>query len=85
MAGFLCIASGSEGLLNSDVMSVGPWLLVCQPMGTAVWCIAGASWLTGLTGVGLLTAAAYQISSSVVDLQSDVLMFGCALSILISC
>ena len=85
VAGFLHIASGGEGWLNSDVMSVGPWLLVCQPMGTAVWCIAGASWLTGLTGVGLLTAAACWISSSVVGLQSGVPMFGCVLSILIPC
>ena len=67
-AGFLCIASSGEGWLNSDVMSVGPQLHVFQPMGTAVWCIAGAGWLTGLTGVGLLTAAACWISSSVVGL-----------------
>ena len=43
VAGFLCIASGGEGWLNSDVMSVGPQFLVCMPMGAAVWCIAGAS------------------------------------------
>ena len=47
VARFLCIASGGEAWLNSDVMSVGPQLLVCWPMGTAVWCIAGATWLTG--------------------------------------
>ena len=82
-AGFLHIASGGNGWLESDVISVGPWLLVCLPMGTVVWCIAGASWLTGLTGVGLLTAVACWISSSVDGLQSDVLRLGCALSILI--
>ena len=41
-AGFLHIASGGEGWLNSDVMSVGPQLLICWPMGTAVWCTVGA-------------------------------------------
>ena len=40
--GFLHIASGGEGWLNNDVMSVEPWLLICQPMGTAVWCTTGA-------------------------------------------
>ena len=43
VAGFLCIASGGEGWLKSQVMSVGPQLLICLPMGTAVWCAAGAS------------------------------------------
>ena len=42
VAGFLHIASGGEGWLKIDVMSVGPQLLVCLPMGTAVWSIAGA-------------------------------------------
>ena len=46
-------------------MSVGLQLLVYLPTGTVVWCTAGASWLTGLTGVGLLTAAVCWISSSV--------------------
>ena len=27
--GFLHMASGGDGWLNKDVMSVGPWLLVC--------------------------------------------------------
>ena len=34
--GFLHIASGGEGWLNNDVMSVGPWLLLCLPMGATV-------------------------------------------------
>ena len=83
VAGFLCIASGGDGWLKSDVISVGPWLLICLPMGTIVWCIAEVSWLTGLTGVDLLTAVACWISSSVDGLQSGVLRLGCALSILI--
>ena len=66
-------------------MLVGPWLLVCLPMGAAVWCTAGASWLTGLTGVGHLTSVACWSNSSVEGLQSDVSMLGCALSMLISC
>ena len=41
VAGFLHMASGGEGLLKSDVMSLGPWLLVCLPMGAAVY-TAGA-------------------------------------------
>ena len=57
-AGFLHIASGSHGWLKSVVMSVGPWLLVCLPMRTTVWCVARAGWLIGLTGVGFLTEAA---------------------------
>ena len=43
VAGFLHIASGGDGWLKSDVISVGPWLLVCLPMGTTVWCTAGSS------------------------------------------
>ena len=76
-AGFLHMASGGDGWLNKDVMSVGPWLLVCLPMGAAVWCTAGASWLTGLTGVGCLIAVACWINSSVEGLQSDVLAVHC--------
>ena len=45
-------------------MSVGPWLLVCLPTGAAVWCTAGAGWLTGLTGVGHLTSVACSSNSS---------------------
>ena len=84
VACFLHMASGGEGQLNSDVMSVGPCLLACLPTGAAVCCMVGASWLTGLTGVGHLAAVTCWISSSVDGLQSDVLMFCCALSILIS-
>ena len=64
---------------------VGPQLLVCLPMGAAVWCTAGASWLTGLTGVGHLIPVACWSNSSVEGLQSDVLLLGSALSMLISC
>ena len=52
------MASGGDGWLNKDVMSVGPWLLVCLPMGAAVWCTTGVGWLTGLTGVGHLATVA---------------------------
>ena len=83
--GFLCMASGGDGWLNKDVMLVGPQLLVCLPMGATVWCTAGASWLTGLTGVGHLTSVACWSNSSVEGLWSDVSMLGCALSMLISC
>ena len=83
--GFLHMASGGDGWLNKDVMSVGPQLLVCLPMGAVVWCTAGASCLTGLTGVGCLTSVACWSSSSVEGLGSDVSMLGCALSMLISC
>ena len=79
------MASGGDGWLNKDVMSVEPWLLVCLPMGAAVWCTTGAGWLTGLTGVGHLTAVACWSNSSVEGLQSDVLAFGCVLSMLIPC
>ena len=41
--GFLHVASGGDGWLKSNVMSVGPWLLVCLPIGAALWHIAGAS------------------------------------------
>ena len=82
-AGFLCIASHGDGWLKSDVISVGPWLLVCLPMGTTVWCVAGANWLTGLTDVHFLMVVACWISSSVDGLWSDVLRLGSALSILI--
>ena len=51
--------------MKSDVIKVGPRLLVCLPMVTTVWYIAGAGWLTGLTGVGFLMAVAHWISSSV--------------------
>ena len=33
VVGFLRIASGGEGWLNSDVMSVGPWLPICWAYG----------------------------------------------------
>ena len=85
VAGFLHMASSGDGWLNKDAMSVGPWLLVCLPMGAAVQCTAGASWLTGLTGVGHLTSVACWSNSSVDGLWSDVLVFGCALCMLIPC
>ena len=56
--GFLCMVSGGDGWLKNDVMSVGPQLLVCLPMGATVWCIPRASLLTGLTGVGFLMVVA---------------------------
>ena len=36
MDGFFHMASGRDGWLKSDVMSVGPQLLVCLPMGATV-------------------------------------------------
>ena len=54
--GFHHIASGADGLLKSETMSVGPQLLVCLPgAGVAVCSIPMAGWLEGLTGVGHLT------------------------------
>ena len=80
--GFLCMVSGGDGWLKGDVMSVGPWLLVCLPIGATLWHIAGAGWLTGLTGVGFLMVVACWISSSVNGLWSNILRLGWVLSIL---
>ena len=66
-------------------MLVGPQLLVCLPKGAALWCTAGAGQLTGLTGVGHLTPVACWSNSSVEGLWSDVLLLGCALSMLVPC
>ena len=38
---FLHMASGGEGQLKSDVMSVWPWLPVCLPTDAAVCCMVG--------------------------------------------
>ena len=66
----------------SNTMSVRPQLLVCLPMGATAWCMAGASWLAGLTGVGCLIMAACWASLSVDGLQSKVLRLGWALFML---
>ena len=34
--GFLHMVSGGDGWLKTDVMSVGPWLIVCLPIGAAL-------------------------------------------------
>ena len=82
--GFLCMASDGDGWLKSDTMSVGPCLLVCLLItGAAACSMAGASWLTGLTGVGCLIMVACWASSSVDGLWSGVLRFGWVLSMLI--
>ena len=69
--GFLHIdlASGGLGWLKSDTMSVGPQLLVCLPVaGVAAHSIAGAVWLTGLTGVGCLIVKPCWATCSIDDL-----------------
>ena len=64
-------ALGGEGLLNSETMSVGPWLLVCLlGAGAAVCSIAVASWLIALSGVGLLIVSACWASCAIEGLVS---------------
>ena len=63
--GFRHTASGGEGLLNNETMSVGPQLLVCLPAAGAVVCsITAVGWLMGLTGVGHLIVWVCCASSS---------------------